>query len=71
MTSYTVQILNPKAKKLLKNLEELRLIAIEEQSEIPLSQLVRSLRSKKSSLSIDEITKEVDSIRAKRYGKKS
>ena len=37
----------------------------------PFRQVLKRIRSKKAALSLAEITKEVEKVRAKRYGKKS
>jgi hypothetical protein len=71
MTSIQIEILNPKAKKLLKNLEELNLISIKDNDDITFSELVDKLRNKaKPKPSFEEITKEVEEVRAKRYARK-
>ena len=69
MSSMNIQILNPKAKKLLLDLAELRLISIHEKSENPFAEAVKKIRSKKAGISIAEITGLVEEQRAKRYGK--
>lgn len=69
METLNVEILNPKAKKLLQDLAELRLISISEKTPNPFFATIKKLRSKKSDISFDEITKEVEAIRTKRYGK--
>ena len=68
-----VEILNPKAKKLLQNLAELKLISIEETNESSFMKAVQSIRSKVKGNppTLEEITKEVEAVRTKRYGKKS
>lgn len=70
--TYQIDILNPKAGKLLKDLAEMNLISITEmQSADPFLTVVKRLR-KKASLNpptLEEITKEVETIRAKRYAK--
>ncbi len=72
MNTITVDILNPKAKKLLKSLVDLDLIAIRDKSESGFAKLLNKLRSKETSKpTLDEITKEVELVRGKRYGKKS
>lgn len=67
--SFNVEILNPKAKKLLMDLAELRLISISENKSNPFLAAVKKIRSKKATLSLDEITKEVEAVRTKRYAK--
>ena len=72
--TYQIDILNPKATKLLKNLADLNLISIKESPENGFIKVVARLRKKASMepLSLDEITKELEKVRAKRYaGKKS
>jgi len=71
MTLY-VEILNPKAKKLLQNLAELNLISIKGTKEDEFLKIIKKLRSKAGSNppSMEEITKEVELVRAKRYAKK-
>ncbi len=67
--TFNIQILNPKAKKLLMDLAELRLISISENKSNPFLDAIKKLRSKKTKISLDEITKEVEAVRAKRYAK--
>ncbi len=69
MTTLNIEILNPKAKKLLQDLAELRLISISEKTYNPFFDVVRKIRSKKTGISLEDITKEVEVVRAKRYGK--
>ena len=70
MTTIRVDILNPKAARLLKDLADLNLIAIQDNSKNGFAAVLKKLRSKaKSAPSLDEITKEVEQVRAKRYAK--
>ncbi|HET6991029.1 MAG TPA: hypothetical protein VFJ43_06885 [Bacteroidia bacterium] len=69
MTSFNIEILNPKAKRLLMDLAEMRLISISEPEPNPFLEAVKKIRSKKAKISLEEITKEVELVRAKRYGK--
>ena len=69
MATLSIEILNPKAKKLLKDLAELRLISISEKASDPFFNVIKKLRAKKAGVSLDEITKEVEAVRTKRYGK--
>lgn len=56
METFQIDILNPKAKKLLKDLADLNLI--------------KKFRSKSpDGLSLEEIAKEVEDVRKSRYGK--
>lgn len=65
-----VNILNPKAVRLLKDLADLNLIAIQDNSKNGFAAVLKKLRSKaKSAPTLDEITKEVELVRAKRYAK--
>lgn len=69
MDTIRIEILNPKARKLLEELEALELIAIKE-DEKGFQEVLNRLRKKsKSAPSLEEITKEVEAVRAKRYGK--
>lgn len=69
MQSVRIDILNPKAAKLLQDLADLKLISISE-SKNSFSEVLAKLRShSKSAPSLDDITKEVESVRTKRYGK--
>lgn len=71
--TYQVEILNPKAAKLLKDLADLNLIAIKENSKEGFIKAVSKLRKKaaKDNITLAEITQEVEAVRAKRHaGKK-
>jgi len=67
MASITVEILNPKAKKLLQALADLKLISILEPEEISFLAVVKRIREKESSLTLDEVTAEVEAVRVKRH----
>jgi hypothetical protein len=71
MTTVQIDILNPKAEKLLKDLADLNLISIRDLDQNAFLKVVRKLRKKgqKAPLSLDEITKEVELVRANRYAK--
>jgi hypothetical protein len=71
MATLNIEILNPKARKLLQDLEELKLIVISQENRNPFLDAVKRIRAKKASISLKEITKEVELVRAKRYGKKA
>ena len=66
-----VDILNPKATKLLQNLADLNLISIKGTKEDGFLKIIKKIRTKSSSNppSLEEITKEVELVRAKRYAK--
>jgi len=70
MEALTIEIINPKAKKLLFNLADLNLISISNTLTIDneFDDLLRKLRSKSDSIpSLNEITEEVEIIRTARY----
>lgn len=71
METIQIDILNPKAKKLLKNLADLNLIKINnEKNKSDFPALLEKLRSKsKDELSLEEITNEVEQVRKSRYKK--
>lgn len=70
MNTMRIDILNPKATRLLKDLADLNLIAIQDTSKNGFAAVLKKLRSKaKSAPTLDEITKEVELVRAKRYAK--
>lgn len=70
MSTLHVDILNPKAAKLLKDLADLNLIAIRDTSKSGFATVLKKLRSKaKSAPTLDEITREVELVRSKRYAK--
>ena len=67
-----VEILNPKAKKLLNDLADLNLISISEVKEDTFMEVVKRIRSKskENKLPLSEITKEVEKVRSRRYAQK-
>ena len=71
METIQVDILNPKARKLLMNLAEQKLISIREPSEDGLLKIVNKIRTKAQQdpnpPTLEEITKEVELVRAERY----
>ena len=71
METIRIDILNPKAKALLKDLANLDLIRIrKETSENDFSELLEKFRSKSDQApSLEEITKEVEVVRKARYEK--
>ena len=71
MTTYQVDILNPKATKLLHDLADLDLIAIKQTSEDKFLKVIERLRAKAvaNPPSLEEITKEVESVRVARYAR--
>lgn len=70
MNTLQVDILNPKAAKLLKDLADMNLIAIRDTSKTGFATVLKKLRSKaKSAPTLEEITNEVELVRSKRYAK--
>ena len=71
--TYQVDILNPKADKLLQDLADMKLIALSKVSnDDPFLTVVKRLRKKAAAKppTLEEITKEVESVRSKRYASK-
>jgi len=69
MEALNVEIVNPKAKALLENLESIELIHIK--PEISLSEMLARLRRNEPDIpSEEDITKEVELVRQYRYEKK-
>jgi hypothetical protein len=71
METIRIDILNPKAKALLKDLANLDLIRIKkETSKSDFSKLLKKFRNKSDQApSLEEITKEVEAVRNARYEK--
>lgn len=72
--TYEVNILNPKAHRLLQDLADLKLIALSKTSDNdPFLTVVKRLRKKASAKppTLEEITKEVETVRSKRYAGKN
>lgn len=71
METIRIDILNPKAKKLLKDLADLNLIKInKEKYKSEFSTLLKKIRAKSNDeITLDEITKEVEQVRKSRYEK--
>ena len=70
MDTIRIDILNPKARKLLEDLEALELIAIKRDKKIDFQEVLERLRKKaESTPSLEEIAKEVDMVRTERYSK--
>jgi hypothetical protein len=74
MDSIRIEILNPKARKLLNNLAELKLIKISDPSDKKneFHKLLYKLRAKSDNApSLEEIEKEVEAVRKARYEKEN
>ena len=71
MESLRIEIINPKAKSLIKNLADLDLIRIKKETlRNELKELLYSLRKNSDEApSLDEINEEVESVRKARYEK--
>ena len=71
MTTYQIDLLNPKAGKLLQDLADLKLIAIRPAPIDGFLDTVNRLRTKAATQppTLGEITKEVEAVRIKRYAK--
>ncbi len=70
MDTLRVDILDPKAMRVLKNLADLNLIVIRDTSQNDFKTVLKKLRAKaKSAASLGEIAKYVELVRAKRYAK--
>lgn len=69
MESFYVEIINPKAKSILKGLVNLKLIRIRKTEPTnKFSELLRKFRKNSDSLlSFDETTNEVEAVRGKSY----
>lgn len=71
MSTLNIEILNPKAAKLIQDLADLELISINQPNESGFSGILAKLRSKaESAPSLEEITKEVEAVRSARYEQK-
>ena len=71
MESIRIEIINPKAKNIIKNLADMDLIRIKkEKSKSEFTELLTKLRKHSDQApSLEEITKEVESVREARYEK--
>ncbi len=70
METIKVDILNPKARKLLKDLADLDLIAIRKSNKSDFIDVMKKIRSKSETVpSPEEIAKEVDVVRSRRTNK--
>jgi len=71
METIKIDIVNPKAKKIIKDLADLDLINIRGKDPLQSFQtLLNNLRTKNKEISLEETTKEVELVRSKRYAKK-
>ena len=71
MTTIQIDILNPKANKLLKDLADLDLISIRKKGDDGFLTLIKKFRAraKNNPPTLEEITREVEIVRSNRYAK--
>lgn len=71
MDALKIEILNPKALQLIKGMQELNLIKVSDEPVSKLKAYLEKMRRKSATApGLDEITKIVEDVRAKRYAKK-
>ena len=71
MNAIRIEILNPKALSLLKGMEDLKLIKVSDEPVSALKSYLRKMRRHAASTpDLEEITKIVEEVRAKRYAGK-
>jgi hypothetical protein len=71
MEALKIEIINPKAIKLIKGMQELNLIKVSNDPISPLKLYLKKMRSNAANApEIEETTKIVEAVRAKRYAKK-
>ncbi len=73
MNTFQIEIIEPKAEKLLEDLANLNLIRFQRlESKERFKKLLEKMRSKEGdALMLDEINKEVETVREERYARKS
>jgi len=70
MEALKIEILNPKALQIIKGMQDLKLIKISDEPVSALKAYLKRMRRNSSTApSLNEITKLVDEVRAKRYAK--
>jgi hypothetical protein len=70
MEALKIEILNPKALQLIKGMQNLNLIRVSDEPVSALKAYLKKMRRNADiAPSMDEITKIVEGVRAKRYGK--
>ena len=71
MEALKIEVLNPKALKLIKGMEDLKLIKVTADQKDDFRQYLKKMRSKsKTAPNLKEITKVVEQVRSERYAKK-
>ncbi|WP_345333107.1 hypothetical protein [Mucilaginibacter defluvii] len=70
MATLKINVVNPKAMKLLHDLAELNLITIQENADNGFQRILKKLRSNNSDTpDLEEITKQVEIVRKRRHEK--
>ena len=71
MEAIKIEILNPKARQLLKSLQDLNLIRVSEEPSSKLKNYLKKMRkNEKNTPSLEEITALVEETRTERYAHK-
>jgi hypothetical protein len=71
MVALKIEILNPKALKLIKGMQDLKLIKVNEEPASSLKVYLKKMRRNNATApNLNEITNIVEEVRAKRYAKK-
>ena len=71
MEALKIEILNPKALQLIKGMQDLKLIKVSDEPASTLKVYLKKMRRNAGTApGLDEITKIVEDVRAKRYAKK-
>ncbi len=69
MTTLQIDIIEPKAVKLLEDLAAMNLITIQTSKQERLKNLLTRLRVQTDNMSIEDISKEVEIVRSERYAR--
>lgn len=71
MEALKIEILDPKAMQLINGMADLKLIRVSDEPVSKLKSYLKKMRTNSANApGLDEITKIVDEVRAKRYAKK-
>ena len=71
MEALKIEILNPKALQLIKGMQDLKLIKVSNEPASSMKTYLKEMRRNSSAApGLEEITKIVEDVRAKRYAKK-
>ena len=71
MTTLQIDIIEPKAEKLLEDLAAMNLISIQSNKQERLKSLLSKLRVHSDDITMEEITEEVEIVRAERYANRN